>query len=56
MNKLRRSRSDRWLTGVCGGIAEYMDVPSIAVRLVFLVASPLFWVYIIMAFLIPEED
>jgi len=32
---LYRSRSDRWLAGVCGGIAENMQVQSWLVRLGF---------------------
>ncbi len=32
---LRRSLSDRWLGGVCGGIAQMIGVESWIVRLVF---------------------
>ncbi|MFC6464833.1 PspC domain-containing protein [Marinilactibacillus sp. GCM10026970] len=53
--KLRRSTTDRWVSGVCGGIAEYLDIPSIAVRLGFLILSPTLLLYIILAVLIPEE-
>lgn len=35
-NRIVRSRSDAWLMGVCGGIAEHMDVPPTYVRLGFL--------------------
>ncbi len=33
MNKLYRSRNDRMLAGVCGGIAEYFDIDSSLVRI-----------------------
>lgn len=33
MKKLRRSRSDRMLFGVCGGVAEYFEIDPTLVRL-----------------------
>lgn len=33
MGDLKRSKSDRWFMGVCGGIARSMNVPAIWVRL-----------------------
>ena len=35
--KLYKSVKDRKLTGVCGGIAEYFDIDSNIVRIVWLV-------------------
>jgi phage shock protein PspC (stress-responsive transcriptional regulator) len=35
LNDLRRSREDRWLGGVCGGIADATGVDSWLWRLVF---------------------
>ena len=37
INALRRSRSDRWIAGVCGGIARATGVESWAWRLLFAV-------------------
>lgn len=37
LNALRRSRSDRWIAGVCGGIARSTGVESWAWRLLFAV-------------------
>ena len=37
LNALRRSRSDRWLSGVCGGIGRATGVESWVWRLVFTV-------------------
>jgi len=57
--KLYRSRTDRKIWGVCGGLAKYFDIDSTIVR-VITVAS-LFcgtlglWIYIIMAIVIPVE-
>lgn len=36
---LRRSTTDRQIAGVCGGMAEYLDVDSTAIRLAWVVAS-----------------
>lgn len=34
--KLYRSSSDRKICGVCGGLAEYLDMDSTVMRVVFL--------------------
>lgn len=34
-HQLARSRSDRWLGGVCGGLGRHTDLPSWAWRLIF---------------------
>lgn len=34
-NKLYRSRSDKAILGVCGGLARYFNVDSLVVRLLF---------------------
>ena len=57
--KLQRSRSDRILAGVCGGLAEYMDIDASLLRLATLLLV-LFgglsaWVYIILWIVIPEQ-
>ena len=36
--KLRRSRSNRILAGVCGGLGEFFGVSAIWFRLAFLIA------------------
>ena len=36
--KLYRSKTDKKLLGVCGGIAEYFDIDSTVVRLVLVFA------------------
>ncbi|MEX2542458.1 MAG: PspC domain-containing protein [Trueperaceae bacterium] len=36
--KLMRSRTDRMIGGVCGGLAHYLGIDSTLVRVVFAVA------------------
>lgn len=57
--KLYRSRSNRQIAGVCGGIAEYFDLDSSIVRLAFLAVTlfggPGLILYIVLAIVLPEE-
>ncbi len=57
--KLYRSRKDEHIAGVCGGIAEYFGIDSTIVRLLFiafaLAGGPGILVYIILAFVVPQE-
>lgn len=60
IKKLYRSTSDRMIAGICGGLGEYFGIDSTLVRLIFVLGSiftgsVLFWVYIIMLIVIPEE-
>lgn len=56
--KLTRSRNDRWLAGVCGGIAEYFDVDSTLIRVLFILfgfaVGGGILIYIILWIIIPE--
>jgi phage shock protein C len=57
--RLYRSRRDRQLAGVAGGIAEYLDVDPTVVRILWILS--IFFggfsilVYIVMAFIVPLE-
>ncbi|MDO9096143.1 MAG: PspC domain-containing protein [Rubrivivax sp.] len=59
INALRRSRTDRWLGGVCGGIARVTGVDSWIWRLLFalltLCAGAGVLVYLLMWILIPAD-
>ena len=59
LNLLRRSRSDRWLGGVCGGLAQVSGVDSWVWRLVFAVFSLTFGfgavIYLLLWIFVPEE-
>lgn len=55
--KLTRSRTDRVLAGVCGGIAEFFGISSLLVRILFVIFGPLdFLLYIILAIIMPKEQ
>ena len=57
--RIYRSKSDRKIAGVCGGLAAYLNVDPTIVRLVAvllaLAGSFGFWAYVIAAIVIPEE-
>jgi phage shock protein C len=59
INALRRSREDRWLGGVCGGIARATGVQSWLCRLLFallaMCAGTGVLVYLLMWFLVPAD-
>jgi len=57
--KLYRSREDRMIAGVCGGLGEYFEVDPTLIRLLFVfgtfaTGSGLLWVYLIMMIIVPE--
>jgi phage shock protein C len=57
--RLYRSRTDRMISGVCGGIAEYFAIDPTIVRLatvalLFVTSGIVFLIYIIMAIVVPE--
>jgi phage shock protein PspC (stress-responsive transcriptional regulator) len=58
-NKLYRSRSDRYLGGVCGGIAEYFNIDSNLTRILFVIGSFLWGIgvvlYLAALILVPEN-
>jgi phage shock protein C len=59
---LRRSRSNRMIAGVVGGLAEYWSVDPTLARVIFVIASilsaafPGTIVYIILWLIVPEGD
>jgi len=59
INALRRSRTDRWIAGVCGGIARSTGVESWAWRLLFsvlfLFGGAGLLLYVLMWILVPNE-
>lgn len=58
VKRLHRSRTDRWVAGVCGGLAEYFGVDATAVRVAFVLLA--LWqgigvlLYVVLALVIPE--
>ena len=61
MNKLYRSKRNRIIAGVCGGIGEYFKIDPTLIRLLWLLISILsagaggLVAYIIAWIIIPEE-
>ncbi|GEQ33663.1 hypothetical protein B795N_15450 [Marinilactibacillus psychrotolerans] len=54
--KLTKSSTDRVFSGVCGGIAEFTGISAWAIRILFLLLPSNLLIYIILAFVMPEED
>lgn len=59
-NRLTKSRTDKKIAGVCGGLAKHLGISSTIIRLLFVAAIILGWgsfilVYIALAFVMPKE-
>lgn len=58
--RLYRSRSDRMIWGVCGGLARYFDMDATIIRVIAVLSIFLgsvgIWAYIILAIVVPLED
>lgn len=59
MKKLYRSRHDRKISGVSGGVAEYLNMDSTVVRLLFVIllfptGGSFALIYLIAMFVMPE--
>ena len=58
---LYRSRENRMLGGVCGGLGEYFDIDPTLVRLLFVfgaflgIPGALVLIYLVMLILVPQE-
>ncbi len=61
-NRLHRSRSNRMLAGVCGGLAEWLGWDPTLVRILYVVASvvsaafPGLLVYLVLWLVMPERQ
>ena len=57
--RLYRSANDRKLAGVCGGIAEYLNMDPTVIRILWAIVSLFAFVgviaFIVCALIIPEE-
>jgi phage shock protein C len=57
--KLRKSRTDKMIAGVCGGIADYLGWDSTIVRIIFLIlvfssVGTMVLLYFILALIMPD--
>lgn len=60
MSKLYRSRRDKKLTGLCGGLAETMNIDATLLRLLVVITTlfsggTVIFIYVIAAIVIPKE-
>ena len=54
--KLYRSRTNRWIAGVCGGIGEYLNIDPTIIRILAIIIPGFGWLaYLICAIIIPSE-
>jgi len=59
VTRLYRPRNDRWIGGVCSGLARRFGVSSSVMRLIFVIScllpGPQFVIYLILWALMPSE-
>jgi phage shock protein C len=57
--KLYRSRTNRQLAGVCGGLAEYFNLDATLIRVLFVVLAVLggsgLVIYLVLWIIVPRE-
>lgn len=58
--RLYRSRNDRMIGGVCGGLGSYFNIDPTIVRVVtalgaVITGTALFWAYLVLWIVVPEE-
>ena len=57
--KLYRSRTERWLAGVCGGLGKYFAVDPTLVRVIFVLFALTFGsgflIYLVLWIVIPQR-
>lgn len=60
MANLTRSRSDKFLAGVCGGLAKHFGIDANLIRILFVLAAIFLqfgWViYLVLWLVLPYED
>jgi phage shock protein PspC (stress-responsive transcriptional regulator) len=58
--RLSRPRDDRWIAGVCSGLARRFGMPSGLMRLLFIVScllpGPQFIAYLVLWAMVPNES
>jgi phage shock protein C len=59
INALRRSRTERWLAGVCGGLAQATGIEAWVWRLLFVLTTLVYGfgavLYLLLWIFVPEE-
>ncbi|QEC41444.1 PspC domain-containing protein [Pseudobacter ginsenosidimutans] len=55
--RLYRNTDDKILGGVCSGLANYLGIDPVILRIIFVILmAPLFWVYIILWIVVPGKS
>ncbi|WP_100407773.1 PspC domain-containing protein [Bacillus solitudinis] len=53
--QITKSKKDKSLFGVCGGIANYLKIPSILVRIIFIFTPGFILLYLFLNYYLPED-
>ncbi|MFZ4398408.1 MAG: PspC domain-containing protein [Bacteroidales bacterium] len=56
--RLLRSRTNRVISGVCGGVADYFVIDPVIVRILFVLTAIFgagFIIYLVLLIMMPEE-
>jgi phage shock protein C len=61
MNKLTKSKNNRMVFGVCGGLSTYTGIDSSIIRLAFVfgaifTGSILLWIYLLLGIVLPIDE
>lgn len=61
MSQLHKSKNNKMLFGVCGGLSNTLGIDVTLIRIAFLLGaiftgSVLLWVYLVLALLLPAKD
>lgn len=56
MKKLCRSRNNKIIAGVCGGIGEYLEIDPLIIRIIFLISGVGFFLYLLIAILMTSNE
>lgn len=61
MNRLSKTKKDKMIFGVCGGLGSYTGIDSSIIRLGFIfgaifTGSILFWIYLLLGIILPVEE
>ena len=61
MKKLTKSQNDKMIFGICGGLSGYCGLDVSIIRLLcvigfFITGSLLFWIYMLLAIILPSDS
>jgi phage shock protein C len=55
LNTFLRSSSDRYISGVCGGLGRYTSIDPIIWRILFIFVPNAIWIYLIIMILTKDD-